>query len=104
MQVNTKKYGKILTIIMILLLVWTVSFFAFQSQAKKRLLGKYTLPPSSKCGVVARVQPSTFSLTPNIIGYNYKIENNDHQIVTGSITFFGKISEKSHDPLQCGIL
>lgn len=104
MQANVKKYRKTLTIILLLLIIWIVSFFAFQSQAKRHLLAKYTLPLSSKCGVVATADSPIFFLTPNIIGYNYKLENNAHQIVTGTITFFGKISERSHEALQCGIL
>jgi hypothetical protein len=88
------------------LLVLAVSFLGLtlRSAAKHKLLARYTLPPSSQCSAGGGVALSTmFELSPRLFGYSYTLENSEHKIVKGLISFTGDIHELSTERIVCAL-
>jgi hypothetical protein len=84
-----------------LLLLSSFIFYVSQSVARKELATYYSLHGSSDCGAGARPTPPLFELSPALFGYNYRLENNAHLIVKGTISISGNINETSTEQIIC---
>jgi hypothetical protein len=97
-----KKYKFWFIALVVIVLGIIILFVTQTSVAKSRLLRRYTLPATSECGAGgARAMNPIFELSPSIYGYNYTLENSNHMLVKGNISFTGNIHEKTVVPIHC---
>ena len=95
-----QKYRFQLLIVTFVLLCIEILYIT-QSDARKKLITYYALRGSSECGAGALPALPLFEISPTFFGYNYKLENNAHDMVKGSISITGNIHESSSEPIIC---